>query len=281
MKRYALLASAMCLAVAILGFWAAPALGAGGCTCHTAVPPTGGAPAAHAPLVAGVPDCTTCHVDWAVPHPEAVSPKTTLAAGPYVGLSGQLGKGVGPGGYDGVTVYLQQRTPAASGFTDIKAVKTHHAHWYLATFHGVFEGTVSAPVWGATYRAVSRGVVGTPVVKPAVFPEVLLTPGFARLQFRNLDKAGALRLGRSFWATGKVKPGAQLAGEKLIFSLKRMTSMGMKVMQVAERAIGSDGTFSCKFTPTKRGTWEVYLRLPATSAHTESIRGYPHHIGVK
>jgi hypothetical protein len=281
MKRSIVMTTVLCLAVAVLGFWAVPALAADGCTCHTAVPPTGGAPAAHDPLVAGVPDCTTCHVAWTVPHPEAVSPKVTLAAWPYVDLDGQLKKSGGNGGYDGVTVYLQQRAPSASGFTDLMAVKTHRAVGYLFTFHGVFGGTVASPVWGATYRAVSQGVVGPPVVKPGLSPEVLLTPGFAKLQFRNLNKDGTLRLGRTFRATGRVKPGALLAGEKLVFSLYKMTSMGWKVKQVAERAVKSDGTFSCQFRPTKRGTWEVYLRLPATAQHNESIRGYPHHIGVK
>ncbi len=281
MKRKIILATVLCLAVAALGIGATPALAADGCTCHTAVPPTGGAPAAHDPLVSGVPDCTTCHVGWTVPHPDAVSPKMTLAAWPYVGLGGQLQKSGGNGGYDGVTVYLQQRAPGASGFTDLMAVKTHRAVGYIFTFHGVFEGTLTSPVWGATYRAVSQGVAGSPVVKPGLFPEVLLTPAFAKLQLRNLNKDYVLRLGRSFWATGKVKPGVLLAGEKLVFSLKKMTSMGWRVKQVAERVIRSDGTFSCKFTPTKRGTWEVYLRLPPTSEHNESIRGYPHHIRVK
>ena len=55
--------------VATLGTCAAPALAQDGCDCHTAVPPT--ATAAHASYVASVTDCTACHVDWVVPHPDA------------------------------------------------------------------------------------------------------------------------------------------------------------------------------------------------------------------
>jgi len=50
MRRKIALAIVLCLAAA-LSIGAAPALAADGCTCHTAVPPIGGAPAAHAPLV--------------------------------------------------------------------------------------------------------------------------------------------------------------------------------------------------------------------------------------
>lgn len=281
MNRKIAVAIILCLGFAVFGLGVAPALAAGGCTCHNAAPPTGGAPPAHDPYVAGVADCTTCHAGWAVPHPEATSPKMTLVAAPYVMLSGQLSKAGGAAGYDRVDVYLQQRAQAASAFTDLMTVRTHSAGAYLVTVHGVFGGTVVSPAWGATYRAVSKGVAGPPVVKPGLSPEVLLTPGFSGLRLRNLGKDAGLRLGRSFWATGRMRPGAQLAGEKLVLSLKKMTRMGWKVKQVAEPAVRSDGTFSCRFTPATRGTWEVYLQLPATSQHAESVRGYPHQIAVK
>jgi hypothetical protein len=205
----------------------------------------------------------------------------TLVAAPYVELGGRLSKAGGAAGYDRVDIYLQQRAQAAGAFTDLMTVRTHSAGAYLVTFHGVFGGTVVSPVWGATYRAVSRGVAGPPVVKPGLSPEVLLTPGFSGLRLRNLGKSAELRLGRSFWATGKMRPGSQLAGEKLVFSLRKMTKKGWKVRQTVERAVGSDGTFSCRFTPTTRGTWEVYVQLRATSQHAESVRGYPRHIAVE
>lgn len=49
--------------VVAVGVGAQTAGAADGCGCHTAVPPTGGAPAAHAPLVGGAGDCTVCHAD--------------------------------------------------------------------------------------------------------------------------------------------------------------------------------------------------------------------------
>lgn len=283
MKRMVILAVLSCLASALLagGASAATVRAADGCACHTAVPPTGGAPAAHAPLVVPVSDCTTCHVGWTVPHPASVTPRMRLFAAPYVKLSGQLRKPAGNGGYDGVTVYLQQRETGAIGFTDLMTVKTHSVKANLLTFQGVFTAALASPSWGASYRAVSQGVAGPPVVMPGLFPEVLLTPEFAGLHFRGPDKNSVLRLGRSLRAAGSIKPGAQLAGENLTFSLRRMTSRGWKVKEVLERAIRSDGSFSCRFTPTRRGTWEVYVDLKATSEHEEALRGFPHHVSVR
>ena len=109
-----------------LSIGAAPALAADGCDCHTAVPPTNGAPAAHALLVASVTDCTTCHVGMAVPH----------TGQPTVAIiwmrAGQIDAGYRLHGqvYDilmlgrsvqraDVTVYLQQRGPGETAFVDI------------------------------------------------------------------------------------------------------------------------------------------------------------------
>jgi hypothetical protein len=71
MNRRFVLAAVLCLAAA-LAIGAAPALAADGCTCHTADPPT--ATAAHAPLVAGVTDCTVCHLGRTAPTPVRSQP---------------------------------------------------------------------------------------------------------------------------------------------------------------------------------------------------------------
>jgi cytochrome c5 len=118
MRGKIVLAMVLCLiAAAALGIGAAPALAADGCTCHTAVPPTDGAPAAHATLVVGV-DCTTCHADWAVPHPDVAtglrlgfsgrSAETGYQLKGRLGLSGPMGAMILLG-HPGVLVYLQQR----------------------------------------------------------------------------------------------------------------------------------------------------------------------------
>ena len=117
--------SSSVLLPAALAIGAAPALAADGCDCHTAVPPIGGAPAAHAPFVAGVADCTTCHKGMTVPHPKLVEPKLEFMAeaiGNPVTMSGHLA--VGQRGLNGVVVYLQQQLSGASEFTDVAQVAT-------------------------------------------------------------------------------------------------------------------------------------------------------------
>ena len=124
MRRKIALTVLFCLATAVV-IGAAPALAASGCTCHTAVPPTGGAPAAHAPFVVGVADCTICHQGWTVPHPTAVQPRLEFMAeaiGDPVTMSGRLS--VKRHGLNGVVVYLQQRASAAGEFTDVAQVIT-------------------------------------------------------------------------------------------------------------------------------------------------------------
>ena len=132
MRRKIILATALCLAVATLGIGAAPALAAGGCTCHTAVPPT--ATAAHAPLVVAVSDCTTCHKGMTVPHPELLEP--TL----YIGKPYTAGLGTDVRGglrrpwlpLAGVVVYIQRREPAGTVYTDVGKVKTDVRGLYVS-----------------------------------------------------------------------------------------------------------------------------------------------------
>ena len=163
MKRRIILALLLCLSVAMLGIGAAPALAADGCDCHTAATPSPSATPAHAPLVASVSDCATCHVDWTVPHPEL--PVSSfyaihLAASPEAAagtLSGFVGIAIF--GYSaphpGVVVYLQQRLWGATAFTDLGQVVTNDKGGY--TF------TVASPQPSARYRAIAVGHVAAAV----------------------------------------------------------------------------------------------------------------------
>jgi hypothetical protein len=278
MQRKFVLGVVLCLvAVAALAIGTAPALAVDGCTCHTSTPPTNGAPAAHDPYVSAVTDCTTCHRGWTVPHPTGVEATLSLFVDPRTKLSGQLKAGLG---INGVTVYLQQQVPGVGDFSDVGQATTHARSGPIIKWNGVFDSTVASPVWGSTYRAVSQGVAGPPVVTPAL-AEALLTPYFS-IPLRGLGKGGDLKPGRSVVATGKMNPSAPLAGEKVMFSLQRMTSKGWKVVQTGEATVSSAGTFAWKATPTKRGkTYEIYGTLPATAEHNACTRGAPHHFAVK
>jgi hypothetical protein len=276
MRHTIVLTVLLCLATA-LAIGAAPALAASGCTCHTAAPPTNGARAVHAPLLVRVTSCATCHKGMAVPHPTLVKPKLSFEASVHttkkgessVELAGRLTTRRG-GGLNRVVVCLQQRAPGATAFVDVKTVTTHKIKSVPLTFsyqrpNGWFSARVTSPVWGATYRAVTRGVHGTKVVKPALRETLLQAILWNGV--RGLDNNGRLQLGRSVTLDGTAFPAELLAGEKVKLTLQKVAPGGARVMMVGEATIGSDGKYSWEVTPTMRGRYWFVAKLPAAEEH--------------
>jgi len=283
MERKVVLAIVLCLAAA-LTIGAAPALAASGCTCHTAVPPTGGAPAAHAPLVVGV-DCTTCHVDWVVPHPDLgmqwLWPSFSSRA--VTGgreLSGWLGTRVPRSiwnwvtvGHPDVVVYLQQRLWGATEFTDLTQVTTDAL--------GNFGFTVNSPPHFAAYRAIARGRVGpggglyepTSMALPPT-PELTLKL-HAPFVYGILEHPAYLTLGDSVRVNGTVRPGD--LGGRVIIRVQRRGDHGHHTWFTrirVTRAISATGTYSWKFTPGTRGRYRVGASIPATAVHARVGTGF-------
>ncbi|MCX6373569.1 MAG: hypothetical protein NTX16_10935 [Actinobacteria bacterium] len=248
----------LCLgATAALGIGAAPALAARGCTCH-GVPPTGGAPAAHAPLVVGVTHCTTCHVGWTVPHPEAVKPTSYIDV--WVGLGifarGGLSRPFMP--LKNVVVYVQKKRPAKTGYTRVGVVKTDACGLYGAQL-----GTVGP--WMA--RAISQGLPGPPVVMPALSkpPHALPTP---TLTFRlsGLTRR-AVRLGHAVSLAGKVTP-TRMAGRKVRLTVqKRDSAKSRWSTTILNPTISATGAYSRMYTPRHRGLYRCCAWIPETSAY--------------
>ena len=226
MRRKIVLTVLFCLATA-LAIGAAPALAASGCICHTAVPPTGGAPAAHAPFVVGVADCTTCHQGWTVPHPTAVQPRLEFMAeaiGDPVTMSGRLS--VKRRGLNGVVVYLQQRASASSEFTDLAQAITFTP--MLMDAGRFFGGAGASDAKGTSYRAVSQGVAGAAVVMPAL-TEARLRPSVGISEMRGLGANEQLRLGRSVVAFGGWRlPGLPARRSGLPWRRRRVGASGCR-----------------------------------------------------
>ena len=271
MKRRIVLAVLLCLATAALGITAAPALAADGCTCHTAEPPT--ATAAHAPLVVGV-DCTTCHIDWVVPHPNAgppfqqLSSRTSATGHQLVGVvfhlkGGVMNLKVVP--HPDVIVYLQQRLWGATEFTDLTQVTTGS--------DGKYAFTVASPPPFATYRAIAQGHVlalvggGTALFEPGareLLPKAVVT--LKLLGLRN----GAVKLGRSVRASGTVKP-ADMGGKVEFIVQKKLKSGSWKTRSIlgGKAAVTATGAYSWKFTPKGRGLFRVQA---STDQYSETTR---------
>ncbi len=228
MHRKLVLAAVLCLAaVALLGIAAAPAAAQGSCDCHTAVPPTNGAPAAHAPYVASVTNCTVCHKGWD-PHPEAASVKHPGLRLGFLAATHSLGGVLS--GLVGVNVYLQQRPWGGAAWTDLTKVTTQPAGGYKMPA-GRFGFTVPSPTAWAAYRAVSEGVAGSPVNTAA--KRVWRPTPVLRLNLSALS-SGVVR--------GTVRP-LKVAGEKVSFLVRRLTAGKYVTGRTGTAVISAKGTY--------------------------------------
>ena len=268
MRRKIVLTVVLCLvAAAALGIGAAPALAASGCTCHTAVPPTGGAPAAHAPLVVGV-DCTTCHVGGTVPHPEAVKP-TLYIGEPVLGLgvfvSGGLSRPYMP--LADVVIYVQQKRPLETDYARAEDVKTDAVGLYGAQL------LAGPPDWSVDWmaRAISQGLAGPPVVMPALSePPVALPTPTLTLRLSGLTRR-TVRLGHAVSLAGKVTP-TDMAGQKVRLTMQKWDSAKSRWPApwkglVAKPTISATGAYSWMYTPKHLGLYRVRALIPDTSAY--------------
>jgi hypothetical protein len=259
------LATVLCLAAAALASGAAPALARDGCDCHTAVPPTNGAPAAHTPFVAIVSDCTVCHTDWVVPHPHAEAPWLFVDRTPYVygthRLSGFVGVGVDlwiVRRHPGVVVYLQERAWGETAFTDLGQVTTGAK--------GRFDFRVASPPRFATYRAIAQGHVGarigggTALFKPAVTVPSLMIP-VLKLKLQGVTN-GTVKIGHSVTANGTVSPAD--IGVKAIIRVQERVADKWVTRTIVYRALSATGTFTYRFTPRELGVFRVKFRMQST-----------------
>lgn len=261
MRRKIVLALLLCLAVATLGIGAAPALAADGCDCHTVEPLT--APTPHAPFVASITDCATCHVDWTVPHPEVSSPfyRMVLAASPAAAastLSGFVGTAVyvfsTP--HPGVVVYLQQRLWGATAFTDLGQVVTDDKGRY--TF------TIAAPQRLARYRAVAVGHEaaaaggGTKLFKPAASTAPAQFPTTVTSKLVGLTRH-RIRAGKALTVRGTLQP-VEAAGNKVLVRVQRYDRSARPHWQTVRertRLTSSTGAYSRSLTLRRAGLYRA------------------------
>jgi len=266
MKCKFVLAVVLCLAVAAaLGIGAAPAVAADGCDCHTAVPPTGGAPAAHAPLVVSVTACTTCHKGMTVPHPPLVEPTLwgEFWFDPIIGrpvTGGSLHIPWVPLG--GVTVYVQGKAADATAYTDIGDFTTHRDGYFRAV---LMRGSISEDM---TFRAISQGLAGPPVVMPALDgPRVIDDLPTPTLTWRLRGPVdGTLRLGKSVTATARVSP-TDLAGPKPMFEVHKRIAGDWRWHLTVSRTLSATGTYSWTWTPRHRGLFKMFAGIRRTAAY--------------
>ena len=277
MRRKIALAMLLCLAIA-LAFGASPALAASGCTCHTAVPPTGGAPTAHAPLVASVTDCTTCHVGWTgPPHPRVERHLDLHLSGRSAGAGYQLVGRLWAHsvryfpflGHRGIVVYLQQRLWGATEWTDLTQVTTGRR----GPARGAFTYTVPSPTPWAAYRAIAPGhVASTSDAYGLCMPKTATRPPTPTLSLSLSGLTnGSITPGHEVTATGTATPNL-LAGEEVTVTVLRPTHIALTPPWVVARAgtvpISATGTFVWEFSLTRHESYKVTAEIESTDDHT-------------
>jgi len=273
MRRKIVLTVLLCLATtAALAIGAAPAQAAGGCACHTAVPPTGGAPAAHAPLVVGVTDCTTCHKGMTVPHPKLVNPAL------YVGIPHVDGLGTNVDGglsrpwmpLAGVVVYMQTKEPSGTVYTDAGKLKTDVRGFYVFGLGGAIP-----PVSSRVPRAISQGLAGPPVIMPAISVPTVAGPTPTLTLGLSGPTRGALRLGHAVSVAGKVTP-TDMAGQKVRLTVQKWLVQESRWPATGDslfvnRTISPTGTYSWMYTPKHPGLYRVKAKIANTSAYNAAM----------
>jgi hypothetical protein len=272
MRRTFVLAAVLCLAaVALLGVGAAPAAAATCTDCHT-TPATPPAPALHAPFVATVTDCATCHKGMTVPHPEVVKPNLTVRI--YGGeFFATLGGGLSIPWVPlaDVTIYPQSKAADATDWTTLKPLSGAER---IATGEtgmwgmGVLKGW---PPAGASLRAISEGVAGPPVVMPGLSAPFTRPFPTLTLKLRGLTD-GAIEQGQTVTARGTALP-VELAGQKVLVRLQRARWWAgnerwlWSTLRTATRTIGADGDFSARLTPKAAGRYRVRAIIEGTAAY--------------
>ena len=262
MRRTFVLAVVLCLtAVAALGIAAAPAAAQSGCDCHTLDPPT--ATAAHAPFVASVTECATCHVDWVVPHPDpgwaTVSLSGKSSAAGYE-LTGRVWTPTYPTpvGHPDVVVYLQQRLWGATEFTDLAQVTTDD--------QGVFAFTVASPAGSATYRAIVQGHVGPGGRLIVPLRKMLRPTPRLTLKLGGLVD-GSITLGHSVTAKGTAQPAKLLLSENVSLTAFRKKAGEWVKVKTGAAVIGAGGGYGWKYEPGRRGSYKLRASLASTANH--------------
>ena len=119
---------------------------------------------------------------------------------------------------------------------------------------GATTGTIAVTTPGGTGTSATSFTVEAVVVTPKV-----------TLKLSGLT-SGAMRLGRSVTAKGKVTP-SSLAGSKVKLTVQKRGARWVTLKSVA-RTISASGAYSWKYKPARRGAYRMRATIAKTAAHT-------------
>jgi hypothetical protein len=154
-------------------------------------------------------------------------------------------------------------TLTGTGFLDATGVRFHGtASWAACEVLSDTQITATVPA-GATAGTIAVAAPGGTATSATSFT-VLFRPK-ATLKLSGLT-SGAMRLGRSVTATGKVTP-TSLAGSKVKLTVQKRGARWVTLKSVA-RTISASGAYSWKYKPARRGAYRMRATIAKTAAHT-------------
>jgi len=169
----------------------------------------------------------------------------------FLPTSGPVGTVVTLTGSDfsGATV-LAFNGAAATSFTVDSATQITATVPLAAT-----TGTIAVTTPGGTAASATSFTVTMPVFTPKV-----------TLNLSGLT-SGAMRLGKSVTAKGKVTP-ASLAGSKVKLTVQKKKGTRWVTLKSVTRTISLTGAYSWKYKPAKRGAYRMRATIAKSATHT-------------
>jgi len=116
-------------------------------------------------------------------------------------------------------------------------------------------GTIAVTTPGGTAASATSFTVTMPVFTPKV-----------TLNLSGLT-SGAMRLGKSVTAKGKVTP-ASLAGSKVKLTVQKKKGTRWVTLKSVTRTISLTGAYSWKYKPAKRGAYRMRATIAKSATHT-------------
>jgi hypothetical protein len=193
--------------------------------------------------VGGIGPCVTCHTQTTV--------HAVVAHNPLVCTNCHL--------TDTATPPLPKACGACHGGVSVILTSATHVTTKCGATVGC-HGVVSTPTATPTTTPTT-----TPTATPTATPTPKVTPKVT-LKLSGLT-SGAMKLGRSVTAKGKVTP-TSLAGSKVKLTVQKKRGARWVTVKSVARTISASGAYSWKYKPVTRGAYHMRATIAKTAAHT-------------
>jgi hypothetical protein len=157
-------------------------------------------------------------------------------------------------------------TLTGTGFTGATAVAFNGTTTSIFIVVSATQITAEVPS-GATTGKITVTPASGPVATSATNFTVTVPAVTTKVTLKLSGlRSGAMRLGRSVTATGKVTP-TSLAGSKVKLTVQKKKSTRWVTLKSVTRTISLTGAYSWKYKPARRGVYRLRATIAKTAAH--------------